>query len=63
MFQEMKRLFRAMRDNPRSRAIAVAAYEVLRQWDYEGMQTEGQLTAFDWDSAPGGGTDQGGDAT
>ena len=46
-----------------SNSVAVAAYEVLRQWDYEGMQTEGQLTAFDWDSAPGGDTNKGGEAT
>ena len=46
-----------------SNSVAVAAYEVLRQWDYEGMQTEGQLTAFDWDSAPGGDTNEGGKAT
>jgi len=27
-----------------SNSVAIAAYEVLRQWDYEGFQTQGELT-------------------
>ena len=32
--------------------VAVAAYEVLRQWDFPQLQNQGRLTQFDWDSLP-----------
>lgn len=31
-----------------SNAIAIAAYEVLRQWDYPTLSCEGQLREFQW---------------
>lgn len=31
-----------------SNAIAIAAYEVLRQWDYPSLSCEGQLREFQW---------------
>ncbi len=31
-----------------SNAIAIAAYEVLRQWDYPALSCEGQLREFQW---------------
>ncbi len=31
-----------------SNAVAVGAYEVLRQWNYPTMRTMGKLTKFDW---------------
>lgn len=31
-----------------SNAVAVGAYEVLRQWGYPEMRTAGRLTKFDW---------------
>lgn len=32
-----------------SNSVAIAAYEVLRQWDYPDLATEGKLTAYNWD--------------
>ena len=32
-----------------SNSVAIAAYEVLRQWDFDGMQTEGQLHHHLWE--------------
>ena len=31
-----------------SNSIAVGVYEVLRQWSFDGMETQGQLTKYDW---------------
>ncbi len=31
-----------------SNSVAIAVYEVLRQYDFEGLQAEGQLTAYVW---------------
>lgn len=31
-----------------SNAVAVGAYEVLRQWGYPAMRTAGRLTEFNW---------------
>ena len=31
-----------------SNSAAIVAYEVLRQWGYPGLLTEGQLTKFEW---------------
>ena len=31
-----------------SNSVAIAAYEVLRQWEFEGFQTEGQLHEHRW---------------
>lgn len=31
-----------------SNAVAVGAYEVLRQWGYPAMRTAGKLTKFNW---------------
>ena len=33
-----------------SNSAAIAAYEVLRQWDYPGLSSSGELTAYTWDS-------------
>ncbi len=42
-----------MRDHLRSlnlsNSVAIAVYEILRQWDFEGMQEAGALTKFNWD--------------
>ena len=34
-----------------SNSAAIAAYEVLRQWDYPDMQETGELRSFDWADA------------
>lgn len=34
-----------------SNSVAVAAYEVLRQWDFPKLQNSGSLTKFDWSQA------------
>jgi tRNA (cytidine/uridine-2'-O-)-methyltransferase len=31
-----------------SNSVAIAVYEVLRQYDFEGLQVEGQLTTHVW---------------
>lgn len=31
-----------------SNSVAVAVYEVLRQWDYPDLSREGKLTQYDW---------------
>ncbi len=33
-----------------SNSVAIAAYEVLRQWNYPNLSTEGELTQFLWES-------------
>lgn len=33
-----------------SNSAAIAAYEVLRQWDYPALQNFGRLNEFDWDN-------------
>ena len=42
-----------MRDSLRSlnlsNSVAIAVYEILRQKNFTGMQTEGQLTRFEWE--------------
>ena len=35
-----------------SNAVAVAVYEVLRQWEYPLLQNQGRLTRYDWDGNP-----------
>ena len=35
-----------------SNSVAIAAYEVLRQWDFPELQNSGQLTRFSWTDAP-----------
>ncbi len=41
-----------MRDTIRSlnlsNSVAIAVFEILRQWDFDGLQEEGKLTRFDW---------------
>lgn len=41
-----------MRENLRSlnlsNSVAIATYEILRQWDYEHLNTKGNLTKFTW---------------
>lgn len=41
-----------MRNNLRSlnlsNSVAIGVYEVLRQWDYPDLATEGRLTKYDW---------------
>lgn len=32
-----------------SNAVAIAEFEVLRQWDYPELSREGRLTKYDWD--------------
>ncbi len=32
-----------------SNTVALAAYEVLRQWGFPGLQTQGRLHRFSWD--------------
>jgi tRNA (cytidine/uridine-2'-O-)-methyltransferase len=32
-----------------SNAVAVGAYEVLRQWGFPHLDIQGELTRFDWD--------------
>lgn len=31
-----------------SNSVAIAAYEVLRQWDYPDLSREGKLTQYEW---------------
>ncbi len=31
-----------------SNSVAIAVYEVLRQWDYPNLSTEGELTKYEW---------------
>ena len=33
-----------------SNSAAIAAYEVLRQWDYPELQNFGRLREFDWEN-------------
>lgn len=35
-----------------SNSVAVACYEVLRQWDFPALQNEGRLTHYDWKEQP-----------
>ncbi|HRR77135.1 MAG TPA: tRNA (uridine(34)/cytosine(34)/5-carboxymethylaminomethyluridine(34)-2'-O)-methyltransferase TrmL [Ruminococcus sp.] len=32
-----------------SNSVAIAVYEVLRQWDYPDLSREGKLTQYNWD--------------
>lgn len=32
-----------------SNSVAIAAYEVLRQWDYPELETQGNLTKYEWE--------------
>ena len=34
-----------------STSVAIAVYEILRQWDFEGMQEMGELTKYSWEQA------------
>lgn len=34
-----------------SNSVAIAAYEVLRQWDFPELQNNGSLTKYDWSRA------------
>ena len=38
----------ALRSLNLSNSVAVAIYEVLRQWDYPDLSTEGKLTQYEW---------------
>lgn len=31
-----------------SNSVAIAAYEILRQWDFPELQNNGSLTKYDW---------------
>ena len=31
-----------------SNSVAIAAYEILRQWDYPDLSREGKLTTYEW---------------
>lgn len=41
-----------MRDTLRSlnlsNSVAIAVYEILRQWEFEGLREDGELTRFEW---------------
>ena len=41
-----------MRDTIRSlnlsNSVAIAVFEILRQWDFEGLREDGKLTERDW---------------
>ena len=37
-----------------SNTVALAVYEVLRQWDFPGLEEQGQLTKYRWEDLPGG---------
>lgn len=41
-----------MRDTIRSlnlsNSVAIAVFEILRQWDFEGLREDGQLTQYEW---------------
>ena len=43
-----------MRDKLRSlnlsNAVAIATYEILRQYDFEGLREDGELTNYSWDN-------------
>ncbi len=32
-----------------SNSVAIAAYEILRQWDFPDLEREGKLTKFEWE--------------
>jgi len=32
-----------------SNTVAIATYEILRQWDFEGLETTGNLTKYEWE--------------
>ena len=32
-----------------SNTVAIATYEILRQWDFEGLESQGSLTKYDWE--------------
>lgn len=32
-----------------SNTVAIAAYEILRQWDFPDLEREGRLTKFEWE--------------
>ena len=32
-----------------SNTVAIAAYEILRQWDFPDLEREGRLTIFEWE--------------
>ena len=34
-----------------SNSVAIAAYEILRQWDFPELQNSGALTRYDWSQA------------
>lgn len=34
-----------------SNSVAIAAYEILRQWDFPELQNDGELTKYDWSQA------------
>ena len=34
-----------------SNTVAIAAYEVLRQWDFPDLAREGSLTKYNWNDA------------
>ncbi len=31
-----------------SNSVAIAVFEILRQWNFDGLREDGQLTQFDW---------------
>jgi tRNA (cytidine/uridine-2'-O-)-methyltransferase len=33
-----------------SNTVAIAVYEVLRQWNFEGLETQGKLRKYDWET-------------
>ena len=41
----------ALRSLNLSNSVAIAVYEVLRQWDYPELDTKGQLTQYKWEDS------------
>ena len=56
LFENKSRCVRIpMQNNARSlnlsNSVAIAVYEVLRQWDFPSLSNYGSLTKFDWNDA------------
>ena len=59
LFQNRERCVRipmlsGLRSLNLSNCAAVAAYEVLRQWDFPELENQGRLTEYDWENSPQG---------
>ena len=43
-------MLRHLRSLNLSNTVAIATYEILRQWDFEGFESVGHLTKYDWEN-------------